>query len=113
MIAYATDPTQDLNLAISDSAGNAYQQAGTGISAGNVRTYIFAAYNVNALPSGSAITINQTVYSSTAVAARAAVVSVFAAWPRRVRSSRPATEMARAAQRHPPGRPRPSSPCSC
>ena len=77
VIAYATDPTQDLNLVVSDSVGNKYQQAGMAISSGNARTYIFAAYNVTALPLGGTITINQTVYSTTAVAARAAVVSVF------------------------------------
>jgi hypothetical protein len=77
IIAYASDPSQDLNIAISDGAGNTYQQAAMAINVGNLRTYIFAAYNVNALSSGSTITITQTVYSSTAVAARAAVVSVF------------------------------------
>jgi hypothetical protein len=77
IIAYASDPSQDLNIAISDDAGNTYQQAAMAINVGNLRTYIFTAYNVNALSSGSNITITQTVYSSTAVAARAAVVSVF------------------------------------
>jgi hypothetical protein len=77
IIAYATDPNQDLTIAVSDSVGNKYQQAAMGISVGNLRAYIFAAYNVTALPSGSSITINQTVVCSTAVAARAAVVSVF------------------------------------
>jgi hypothetical protein len=77
IIAYATDPSQDLTIAVSDAAGNKYQQSAMAISSGNLRTYIFAAYNVNALPSGSTITINQTVVTSTAVAARAAVVSVF------------------------------------
>ena len=76
VIAYATDPSQDLNITITDSAGNKYQQAGMGISMGNLRTYVFAAYNVTALPSGGSITINQVVYSTTAVAARAATVSV-------------------------------------
>ena len=77
IIAYATDPTQDLTITVSDSAGNKYQQAAMAISVGSMRTYIFAAYNVTALPSGSTITIHQTVFSSTAAAARAAVVSVF------------------------------------
>jgi len=77
IIAYATDPSQDLNIAITDDAGNLYQQAAMAIGVGSLRTYIFAAYNVTALASGSSITITQTVYSSTAVAARAAVVSVF------------------------------------
>jgi hypothetical protein len=77
IIAYASDPSQDLNIAISDDVGNTYQQAAMAINVGNLRTYIFAAYNVNALSSSSHITITQTVYSTTAVAARAAVVSVF------------------------------------
>jgi len=77
IIAYATDPSQDLNLTVSDAAGNKYQQAAMAIMVGSLRTYIFAAYNVTALPSGSTITITQTVYSSTTIAARAAVASVF------------------------------------
>ncbi len=77
IIAYATDPSQDLNITVSDTAGNKYQQAAMGISVGNVRTYVFAAYNATPLASGGKITIHQTVYSSTVVAARAAVVSVF------------------------------------
>jgi uncharacterized repeat protein (TIGR02543 family) len=77
LIAYATDPSQDLTISVTDTAGNKYQQAAMGINPSNIRTYIFAAYNVNALSSGSSITIHQTVVSSTAVAARAAVVSVF------------------------------------
>jgi hypothetical protein len=77
IIAYATDPSQDLNIAVTDSVGNKYQQAAMGINVGNLRAYTFAAYNVTALPSGGTITITQTVYSTTAVAARAAVVSVF------------------------------------
>jgi uncharacterized repeat protein (TIGR02543 family) len=77
IIAYGTDPNQDLTITVSDAAGNTYQQAAMAISVGNLRTFIFAAYNVNALSSGSAITIHQTVVCSTAVAARAAVVSVF------------------------------------
>jgi hypothetical protein len=77
IIAYATDPTQDLNLDITDTAGNTYQQSAMGINVGNLRTYIFAAYDVDALTIGDTITITQTVVSSTIPAARAAVVSVF------------------------------------
>ncbi len=77
IVAYATDPTQDLTITVTDSAGNKYQQAAMAISVGNLRTYTFAAYNVSALPSGSTITIHQAVVSSTVPAARAAVVSVF------------------------------------
>ena len=77
VIAYGTDPSQDLTVSVTDSVGNKYQQAAMAISVGNMRTFIFAAYNVTALPIGGTITINQVVVSSTAVAARAAVVSVF------------------------------------
>ena len=78
IIAYATDPNQDLTLTVSDAAGNSYQMAAMAVSQGNCRTYIYAAYNVAALASGSTITINQ-VYRNTEypVAARAAVASVF------------------------------------
>ena len=57
IIAYATDPTQDLNLDITDTAGNTYQQSAMGINVGNLRTYIFAAYDVSALSGGDTITI--------------------------------------------------------
>ena len=78
LIAYATDPNQDLTITITDAAGNAYQMAAMAISQGNCRTFIYAAYNVVALASGSAITINQVFRNSDyAVAARAAVASVF------------------------------------
>ncbi len=77
IIAYASDPTQDLNLSVTDPAGNKYQQAGLSISLNHIRTYIYASYNVTPLPAGSSITITQTVYSSNVPAARAAVVSVF------------------------------------
>ena len=55
------------------SAGNTYSQVAYAVNTGQLRTYIFAAYNVNALPSGSTITINAGV----SVTARAAVASVF------------------------------------
>jgi hypothetical protein len=77
IIAYASDPTQDLHITISDTAGNEYQQAAMTINMGNLRTYIFAAYDVSALAGGSEITIHQTFYSTTIPEARAAVVSVF------------------------------------
>jgi hypothetical protein len=77
IVVYATDPSQDLTVGVTDSAGNKYLQAAMAISVGNLRTYVFAAYDVTALPSGGTISIHQTVVSATAVAARAAVVSVF------------------------------------
>jgi len=73
IIAYATDPNQNLSFTLSDSAGNTYNQAAVSINSGQLRAYIFAAYNVNALPSGSTITID----SGVAVTAKAAVASVF------------------------------------
>lgn len=73
IIAYATDPNANVSFSLTDSAGNTYSQVGYAVNTGQLRTYIFAAYNVNALPSGSTITINAGV----AVTARAAVASVF------------------------------------
>ena len=61
------------SFSLTDSAGNTYSQVGYAVNTGQLRTYIFAAYDVNALPSGSTITINAGV----AVTARAAVASVF------------------------------------
>jgi hypothetical protein len=78
IIAYATDPNQDLTITVSDAAGNTYQMAAMAISQGNCRTFIYAAYNVTALASGSAITINQVYHNPDyPVIARAAVASVF------------------------------------
>ncbi|MEJ2433081.1 MAG: hypothetical protein P8Y53_07915, partial [Pseudolabrys sp.] len=73
IIGYATDPSQTLEVSVTDDAGNTYEQAAMAISYGKGRTYIFAAYNVTALPSGSEITIT----NNTAVTAKAAVASVF------------------------------------
>ncbi len=73
IIAYATDPNANVSFSLTDSVGNTYTQVGYAVNTGQLRTYIFAAYNVNALPSGSTITINAGV----AVTARAAVASVF------------------------------------
>ena len=73
IIAYATDPNANVSFSLIDSVGNTYTQVGYAVNTGQLRTYIFAAYNVNALPSGSTITINAGV----AVTARAAVASVF------------------------------------
>ena len=74
IIAYATDPNSNVPpITITDSAGNSYHEIGPAINSGQLRTYLFAAYDVNALPVGSTITIA----ASAAVTARAAVVSVF------------------------------------
>ena len=74
IIVYATDPNQNISpINITDSAGNAYREVGLALNSGELRTYMFAAYDVNALPAGSSITIT----ASASVTARAAVVSVF------------------------------------
>ena len=74
IIAYATDPNSNIPpISVTDAAGNTYSQVGFVVNSGQLRTYMFAAYDVNALPSGSSITIT----ASASVAARAAVASVF------------------------------------
>jgi uncharacterized repeat protein (TIGR02543 family) len=73
IIAYASDPNSSLTVSVADAAGNTYTQTALTICYGKVRTYVFAAYNVNALPSGSAITFT----ANTAVTARTAVASAF------------------------------------
>ncbi|NLX37047.1 MAG: hypothetical protein GXY68_10200 [Chloroflexi bacterium] len=73
IVGYATDPDQNLAVGVTDSVGNTYEQAAMAVNYGNGRTYIFAAYNVTALPSGGTITIT----GNPAVTARAAVASVF------------------------------------
>ncbi|MGC1375846.1 MAG: metallophosphoesterase [Anaerolineales bacterium] len=75
IVAYATDPSQNLAVAASDSAGNTYTQVGLATNTGQLRTYIFAAFNVaHPLSSGATISFTQ---SGGTPAARAAVVSVF------------------------------------
>ncbi len=74
ILALSTDPNSSLVVSVADTAGNNYSQVGsTVINSGNLRTYLFAAYDVNALSSGSSITIT----ASPAVTARAAVVALF------------------------------------
>ena len=73
IVGYATDPSQNLSVTVTDSVGNTYEQVAMAVNYGNGRTYIFAAYGVTALPSGSTITIT----GNTSVTAKAAVVSVF------------------------------------
>jgi predicted phosphodiesterase len=72
IIAYATYGDPNYEISIADDAGNDYEQVAMSINYQHGRTYLFAAYDVNALPSGSEITITHT-----SVAARAAVASVF------------------------------------
>ena len=72
IVAFATYGDPDYEISVTDSAGNTYEQAGHSQCYEHGRTYIFAAYNVSALPSGGTITITHT-----SVTQRAAVASVF------------------------------------
>ena len=73
VVAVATDPNSSLVVTITDPAGNDYEQVAMVVNSGNVRTYLFAAYNVNPFDSGSTLTIN----ASPAVTARVAVAALF------------------------------------
>jgi len=77
IIGYATDPSQNLELEVTDSVGNTYEEVALAVNWANGRTYIFAAFNVIALPSGSTISITYVSSDTTAPEARAAVASVF------------------------------------
>ena len=74
VIALATDPNSSLVVSVADDAGNAFTQVGsTVINAGQIRTYLFIAYDVNSMPAGSEIVIEATP----AVTAHAAVAALF------------------------------------
>jgi hypothetical protein len=78
IIAYATDPNENLSVQVTDSAGNAYNQAAMTRNYNNGRTYIFAAYNIKPLPTGSTITIKSSDSTGGDLpVAKTAVVSVF------------------------------------
>ena len=72
IVAFSTYGDPDYTISVSDSAGNTYEEAAQAVCYEHGRTYIFAAYDVNAMPSGTTITINHT-----SVSARAAVASAF------------------------------------
>jgi uncharacterized repeat protein (TIGR01451 family) len=72
IVALATNTVPTYTVSVSDSAGNTYEEAAQAVCYQRGRTFIFAAYNVNALPSGGSITITHTE-----VAARVALASVF------------------------------------
>jgi hypothetical protein len=72
IVAFATYGDPDYAISVTDSAGNTYEEAAQAVCYSHGRTYIFAAYDVTALPSGGTITITHT-----SVAARAAVASTF------------------------------------
>ncbi len=77
VIAYATDPAENLQVSVTDSAGNTYVEAGHADRIDHLGTTIFVATNVTALSSGGTITITQDSYTTAAPVARAAVASVF------------------------------------
>ena len=72
IVAFATSGDPDYAISITDDAGNTYEEAAQAVTYAHGRTYVFAAYDVTALPAGSQITITHT-----SVAARSAVASVF------------------------------------
>jgi uncharacterized repeat protein (TIGR02543 family) len=72
IVTFASDPSQTYEISVSDNAGNTYYQVASSTSSGNLRSYIFAAYHVNALTTSNAITITHT-----SVVARAAAANVF------------------------------------
>jgi hypothetical protein len=72
VVAFATYGDPNYEISVTDSAGNTYEEAAQAVCYTHGRTYIFAAYNVNALPGGSDITITHT-----SVGVRAAVASAF------------------------------------
>ena len=49
IITIGTDPLQTLEIWVTDSQNNAYYPVACSVSSGNVRTHIFAAYDVTAL----------------------------------------------------------------
>jgi hypothetical protein len=74
LVALATDPNANMEITVEDSAGNDYQQVGsTVINTGQIRTYLYAAFDVDSMPAASQITITD----STAVAAHSAVAMLF------------------------------------
>ena len=72
IVAFATYGDPNYTISITDSASNIYEEVGQSVCYSHGRTYIFAAYDVNTLPSGGSITITHT-----SVAARVAVASEF------------------------------------
>jgi hypothetical protein len=74
VLALATDPNQNMVVEVSDDAGNDYVQIGeTVINVGEIRTYLFVAYDANSLAAGSEIIIDATP----AVVAHSAVAVLF------------------------------------
>ena len=73
MVGFATYGDPNYTISVADDAGNTYEMAATSTCYTHGRTYLFAAYDVAALPSGSNITITHTAVDGATVA----VASVF------------------------------------
>lgn len=74
VVAVATDPNANMVVTVEDAAGNSYEQIGDAVvNVGQLRTYLFVAYNVNSMPMSSEIIITATP----AVTAHAAVAALF------------------------------------
>ena len=69
IVGFSTYGDPDYEISVTDSVGNTYEQAGQAQCYEHGRTYIFAAYNVTALPSGGTITITHTSVSACVAAA--------------------------------------------
>ena len=76
ILTIASDPLQTYEISVTDTQSNVYYLAANAVSNGNVRTYIFAAFNVNALSTSDTITITHSALSATS-GAIAAAASVF------------------------------------
>jgi hypothetical protein len=73
-VAVATDPNANMVVSVHDAAGNTYVQIGDAVvNTGQLRTYLFVAYDVNSMPMNSEIIITATP----AVTAHAAVAALF------------------------------------
>jgi L-fucose mutarotase/ribose pyranase (RbsD/FucU family) len=61
VIAVATDPNANMVVNVEDAAGNSYEQIGDAVvNVGQLRTYLFVAYDVNSMPMSSEIIITAT-----------------------------------------------------
>jgi uncharacterized repeat protein (TIGR02543 family) len=80
IISYAIGPHPDLEVTVTDSVGNTYEQIELARSYEYGRSYIFATFNVTALPAGSEIVLTSDIGSGGEFpypSAKAAVISVF------------------------------------
>lgn len=80
LVGYVTGPNPTLEITVTDSVGNTYEQVELSRNYEYGRVYLFAAYDVDALPAASEIVITATIDPEGSYdypEARAAVVSVF------------------------------------